>query len=67
MAKIHRIRNRKDLERAIASLAQSDGKIRRIAKVVGALPFGAREEGFEALMSIVASQQLSAAAADTIY
>jgi DNA-3-methyladenine glycosylase II len=67
MAKIHRIRNRKDLERAIASLAQSDGKIRRITKVVGALPFGAREEGFEALMSIVASQQLSAAAADTIY
>jgi 3-methyladenine DNA glycosylase/8-oxoguanine DNA glycosylase len=41
--------------------------MRRIAKVVGALPLGAREEGFEALMSIVASQQLSAAAADTIF
>ena len=41
--------------------------MRRIVKRVGTLPLGAREEGFEALMSIVASQQLSAAAADTIF
>ncbi len=67
MAKIHRIRRGKDLDRAIASLAASDALMRRIAKVVGSLPLGAREEGFEALMSIVASQQLSAAAADTIF
>jgi len=41
--------------------------MRRIAKLAGSLPLGAREEGFEALMAIVASQQLSAAAADTIF
>jgi DNA-3-methyladenine glycosylase II len=67
VAKIHRIRYRKDLDRAIASLAASDVHMRRVAKLVGPLSLGAREEGFEALMSIVASQQLSAAAADTIF
>jgi DNA-3-methyladenine glycosylase II len=67
VAKIHRIRHRKDLDRAIASLAASDARMRRIAKLVGSLPLSAREEGFEALLSIVASQQLSAAAADTIF
>jgi DNA-3-methyladenine glycosylase II len=67
VTKIHRIRHRKDLDRAIASLAESDAHMGRITKLVGALTLGAREEGFEALMSIVASQQLSAAAADTIF
>ena len=41
--------------------------MRRIAKLAGPFRLGTREEGFEALMSIVASQQLSAAAADTIF
>ena len=41
--------------------------MRRVVNLAGSLSLGAREEGFEALMSIVASQQLSAAAADTIF
>jgi len=67
VTKIQRIRHRKDLERAIAALSRADPSMRRIAKRVGPLAVVAREEGFEALMAIVASQQLSAAAADTIF
>src|SRR5262245_58863388 len=67
MSKIHRIRRGKDLDRAIASLAASDALMRRIAKVVGGRPLGAREEGLQALMSIGASQKWAAAAADTSF
>jgi hypothetical protein len=55
VAKIYRIRNRKDLDRAIASLAASDAHMRRIAKLVGLLPW-ARESkvayGFQAMNTL---------------
>jgi DNA-3-methyladenine glycosylase II len=68
MPKPHRIASKAHLDEAIAGLLAADTRLHPVAKRVGALPFKTRRtEGFEALVSIVVSQQLSVAAADTIF
>jgi len=68
MAKPHRIATRAHLDEALAALLAADSRLHGIAERAGALPFPKRrEEGFEALMSIITNQQLSGAAADTIF
>jgi DNA-3-methyladenine glycosylase II len=68
MPKPRRIASRKDLDDAVAGLLAADSRLHPVAKRVGKMPHRSRrEEGFEALISIVVSQQLSVAAADTIF
>src|SRR3569832_672102 len=68
MAKPHRIATQAHLDEAIAGLLAADARFHGIAAKAGTIPFRKRrEEGFEALMSIITNQQLSVAAADTIY
>lgn len=68
MPKLHRISSAEELERAIAELAAAD---RRLAEVIARISrpkfVPRRKHGFETLVEIVASQQLSIAAADTIF
>jgi DNA-3-methyladenine glycosylase II len=68
MPKPHRIATRADLDDALAALMEADRRLAAIARQAGEIPFVARRKhGFEALMSIIVSQQLSVAAADTIF
>ncbi len=68
MAKPHRIATRADLDEALAGLMAADNRLHPIAGRAGEIPFvPRRKHGFEALMSIIVSQQLSIAAADTIF
>ncbi len=68
MAKPNRIATRAHLDTGIAHLLAADKRLHPVAKRAGEIPFRSRrEEGFEALISIVVSQQLSVAAADTIF
>src|ERR1700761_8641128 len=68
MTKPHRIATRKHLDDALSGLLAADKRLHPVAERVGPMPFRKRrEEGFEALISIVVSQQLSVAAADTIF
>ena len=68
MPKPHRIASKAHLDNAVAGLLAADKRLHPVAKRVGEMPFRKRrEEGFEALISIVVSQQLSVAAADTIF
>ena len=68
MPKPHRIASKAHLDDAVAGLLAADKRLHPVAKRVGPLPHRKRrEEGFEALISIVVSQQLSVAAADTIF
>ncbi len=68
MAKPHRIATQAHLDEAVAGLLAADARFHGISAKAGAIPFRRRrEEGFEALMSIITSQQLSVAAADTIF
>jgi DNA-3-methyladenine glycosylase II len=68
MAKPHRISSPKHLEEAIAHLLKADARFHAIIEYVGRPQFvPRRRHGFERLLDIVASQQLSTAAADTIF
>jgi DNA-3-methyladenine glycosylase II len=68
MPKPHRIASKAHLDEAVAGLLAADKRLHPVVKRVGPLPHRKRrEEGFEALISIVVSQQLSVAAADTIF
>jgi len=68
MPKPSRIASKAHLDSAVAGLLAADKRLHPVAKRVGPMPHRARrEEGFEALISIVVSQQLSVAAADTIF
>jgi len=67
MTKTHRIASRKHLETALGHLL-TDARLKAVAARIGEIPHRHRRtEGFEALISIVVSQQLSVAAADTIF
>jgi DNA-3-methyladenine glycosylase II len=61
------LRNRKDLKKGVAELVAIDRSLKTIAKHADRLSISQGEEGFEALLEIVVSQQLSSAAADTIF
>ncbi len=68
MPKPHRIATKAHLDEAIAGLIAADARFHAISQRVGEMPFvPRRKHGFEALVSIVVSQQLSVAAADTIF
>jgi DNA-3-methyladenine glycosylase II len=68
MPKPHRIASQAHLDEAVAGLRAADKRLHPVVKRVGPMPHRKRrEEGFEALVSIVVNQQLSVAAADTIF
>ncbi|HWD48794.1 MAG TPA: hypothetical protein VG309_02645 [Rhizomicrobium sp.] len=68
MPKPHRIASAKHIDDAIAALIAADKRFHPMVKRAGKPPFlPRRKHGFEALMDIVVSQQLSIAAADTIF
>jgi len=68
MPKPHRIASAKHLDDAVAALIAADRRLHPIVKRAGKPQFvPRRRHGFEALMSIVTSQQLSTAAGDTIF
>jgi DNA-3-methyladenine glycosylase II len=68
MPKPHRIASQAHLDDAVKGLRAADKRLHPVIKRVGPLPHRKhREEGFEALVSIVVNQQLSVAAADTIF
>jgi DNA-3-methyladenine glycosylase II len=68
MPKPHRIATKAHLDEALAGLTAADARFHPIAQRVGEMAFvPRRKHGFEALVSIVVSQQLSVAAADTIF
>jgi DNA-3-methyladenine glycosylase II len=68
MPKPHRISSAKHIDDAIATLIAADKRFHPVVKRAGKPPFvPRRRHGFEALMDIVVSQQLSIAAADTIF
>jgi len=61
------LRNRKDLKQGVAELVAIDRSLKKLARHADRLSVAQGEEGFEALLEIVVSQQLSSAAADTIF
>ena len=68
MPKPHRISSAAEQEAAIAALLAADERFHPIVARTGRPPFKPRRKhGFEALVDIVVSQQLSIAAADTIF
>jgi len=68
MPKSHRITTPTDLDRAIAALMAADERLHAVIERAGKPPYRhRRKDGFEALVEIVVSQQLSTAAADTIF
>ena len=68
MPKPHRITTPSDLDHAIAALMAADKRLHAVIERAGRPPHRhRRKEGFEALLEIIVSQQLSVAAADTIF
>lgn len=67
MARIRHLKSRRDLRKGVAGLLAIDRSLRKIARHADQLSISAADEGFEALLEIVVSQQLSSAAADTIF
>jgi DNA-3-methyladenine glycosylase II len=68
MPKPHRIASAKQLDDAVAALIAADARLHPVLKRAGKPQFvPRRKHGFEALMSIITSQQLSVAAGDTIF
>jgi DNA-3-methyladenine glycosylase II len=67
VARAKSIRNKRELEHAVSELARIDDRIAGISARVRPLTFVRGERGFAALAEIVVSQQLSSAAADTIF
>ncbi|HEX3810514.1 MAG TPA: hypothetical protein VHW02_12550 [Rhizomicrobium sp.] len=68
MPKPHRISSQAHLDDAVAALLAADARLAAVLARIERPKFRRRrEEGFEALISIIVSQQLSIAAADTIF
>lgn len=68
MAKPHRIASAQHLDAALDSLLAADARFHPVVQRTGRPKFvPRRKHGFEALVDIVVSQQLSIAAADTIF
>ena len=68
MPKPHRIASQAHLDEAIEALVAADRRLAAVIARIGRPSFTRRRnEGFEALISIIVSQQLSVAAADTIF
>jgi DNA-3-methyladenine glycosylase II len=68
MPKPHRISSSAQLDDAITALIAADRRLVSVVKQIGKPKFvPRRKHGFEALASIIVSQQLSTAAGDTIF
>ncbi len=68
MPKPHRITTPGELDAAVAALLAADARLHPVLARIGKPPHRhRRKDGFEALVEIVVSQQLSTAAADTIF
>ncbi len=61
------IESKSDLNRAVHLLAQREPHFADAAELVGPLPLRRRSEGFESLLGMIVSQQVSVAAADSIW
>ena len=61
------IETERDIAKAMKELLRSDPRLAPIAKVAGPLPLRRRAGGFEGLASIITSQQISTAAAASIW
>jgi DNA-3-methyladenine glycosylase II len=61
------LRTKRDLKKGVAELVAIDRSLKKIARHADKLAVPQGEEGFEALIEIIVSQQLSSAAADTIF
>lgn len=64
---MRQIRNPADLAEGAAYLAARDARMAQALAVVGELPLRLRVPDFQAMLDILVSQQLSVAAADTIW
>jgi DNA-3-methyladenine glycosylase II len=62
-----RINTEADLDLALASLLETDPRLRYAVSVAGRPPLRRRSDGFAGLASIVVSQQLSTASANAIW
>jgi DNA-3-methyladenine glycosylase II len=68
MPKPHRIASAAQLDQAVAALVAADKRLHPVVQRAGKPQFvPRRRHGFEALASIIVSQQLSTAAGDTIF
>jgi DNA-3-methyladenine glycosylase II len=64
---MQRIDTPADIEAALAALIAADPRLEEIAAIAGPLPLRRRPGGFEGLASIVTAQQISSAAAASIW
>jgi DNA-3-methyladenine glycosylase II len=67
MTELKPIETKRDITRAVKGLLVADPRLAPIVEVAGPLPLRRREGGFEGLAAIVCSQQISDAAADSIW
>jgi DNA-3-methyladenine glycosylase II len=62
-----RIETERDVARALKALLTADPRLQPLSDVAGPLPLRRRAGGFEGLSQIVTTQQISAAAAESIW
>jgi DNA-3-methyladenine glycosylase II len=67
MAKLRPIDTQRDVARAVKKLVAADPRLAPILEIAGPLPLRRRTGGFEGLAAIVTAQQISDAAADSIW
>jgi DNA-3-methyladenine glycosylase II len=66
-SKLKPIEAQRDISRAVKALIAADPRLQPIVEIAGPLPLRRREGGFEGLASIVTAQQISDAAAESIW
>ena len=64
---VRRIETDTDIADAVAALLAADPRLKAVAEIAGAIPLRRRSGGFEGLAAIVTSQQISGAAAESIW
>lgn len=62
-----RIEAVEDIEAGLGELCRADERLSRVREVVGNVPLRLSEPGFESLVSIIISQQVSKASADAMF
>src|ERR1041385_9165770 len=64
---MQKIRNEKDLKEGVTALVKSCAHMARICALAGAPPLRRRPSGFNGLVRVITSQQLSVASAEAIW
>lgn len=64
---MERIKSQADLDAGVALLGAQDPLVKEGLELTGPLPLRARDDGFEALLQAIVSQQISVAAARSIW